>query len=153
MVGKDVERISIRNYRTVGALELSNQGHGCGLCLPKPRSYAQRVDVIGACRLREHFCIRVYGQHGLRYGDLHYHAVVFWRACDYFPGTASQTGFRCQYCCASHAVAACHDERVAHASLVYEVWPWPDEFPDIGLVYDAVLAFCIVGIFLAQSYV
>ena len=81
MVGKDVERISIRNYRSVGALDLSYLGFGCGLCLSLSRSYAQCVDVIGACRLREHFCIRVYGQHGLRYGDLHYHAVVFVNGC------------------------------------------------------------------------
>ena len=43
------------------------------------------------------------------------------------------------------------EEGIAHAPLVYEVWSWSDELPDIGLVNDAVIAFCIVGIFLAQS--
>ena len=137
----------------MGHWVLRYERNGSGLALPKAGAYAQRGVVFGVDRLREHRLFLVELHHGFGHRYLQNKAVALWRVHRHFAHAGPQASPCCQHGGAAHAVAACHKQGVAHASLVGEVAALLQQGAHFVLVYYVVAGVCLCHAFLADAYV
>ena len=151
MVRKDVERIGIEQHGALCAPYLRNDDDGRVFLLPQSGTYAHGVHGVGVHRFVDEEFLVVVADDGFGHTDLQDVVVAARRVDGHFPHAGPEACLCGQNGGSRHAVAAGHDEGVAHVAFVGEGAAVGQKRPDVALFEHGELRLRFLQPLLAQA--